>query len=92
MSKKYIMITAISHFRMRYCVPADTVDSVQEAEELINNQSVEDFSQLHISEDIIDTKVLSEEEMLKQFDEDNEYLKEWSQDQKTAWVYRQLPD
>jgi hypothetical protein len=98
MSKQYVLVTAISHFRMRYCIPVDKLraenpdatdeqfNAVEWANECVTMQEVEEFSQAHISEDIVDTRLVSEEEMLQQFDSDNDYLHSWSRDKKIEWV------
>lgn len=100
MSKQYVMVTAISHFRMRYCIPVDELrkenldasdeqfNAVEWANDSVTAQEVDEFSQYHISEDIIDTRVISEEDMLSQFDEDNDYLSGWSKQQKIDYVHR----
>jgi hypothetical protein len=92
MPKQYVLVTAISHFRMRYCVPVDALDSededvaVHKAKMLVDNQEVQEFSQLHISEDVVDTQILSEDELLAQFDADNDYLRSWTDEKKIEWV------
>lgn len=100
MSKKYVMVTAISHFRMRYCIPVDELraenpdasdeqfNAIEWANDCVTMNEVEEFSQMHISEDIVDSRVVSESEMLAQFDEDNEYLSSWDREQKLASVHR----
>lgn len=98
MSKQYVLVTAISHFRMRYCIPVDELraenpdatdeefNAIEWAEDCVTLESVKEFSQQHISEDIIDTRIISEEEMLRQFDEDNSYLSTWSRQKKIEYV------
>jgi hypothetical protein len=100
MSKQYVLVTAISHFRMRYCIPVDELrkenldatddqfDPVTRAKDCVTMNEVDEFSQAHISEDIVDTRVVSEEEMLRQFDEDNDYLRSWTTDKKIEFVHR----
>lgn len=100
MSKEYVIVTTISHFRMRYCIPVDELrkenldasdeqfSSIEWANDCVTMNEVEEFSQMHISEDIIDTRVVSEKEMLSQFDTDNDYLRSWSEQQKIDHVHR----
>lgn len=100
MSKEYVLVTAISHFRMRYCIPVDELrkenaeasdeqfDPVSWANDCVTMEECEEFSQMHISEDIVDSRVVSEEEMLQQFDEDNPYLNSWTREQKIESVRR----
>jgi hypothetical protein len=92
MSDQYVLITAISHFRMRYCVPVDALDSedldvaIHKAKMLVDNQEVQEFSQAHISEDIVDTQIISEDEMLDQFVADNDYLRSWTREKKIEHI------
>lgn len=98
MSKQYVIVTAISHFRMRYSIPVDELraenpdasdsefNAVEWANDCVTMNEVDEFSQMHISEDIVDSRVVSEEEMLQQFDEDNPYLNSWSREQKITSV------
>lgn len=100
MSKEYVLVTAISHFRMRYCIPVDELrkenadasdkdfNAVEWANDCVSMQECEEFSQAHISEDIVDTRVVSEDEMLRQFDEDNTYLSGWTREKKIESVHR----
>ena len=100
MSKQYVMVTAISHFRMRYCIPVDELraenpdasdeqfNAVEWANDCVTMNECDEFSQMHISEDIVDSRVVSESEMLAQFDEDNPYLQGWTREQKLASVHR----
>ena len=95
MSKKYAVVTAVSTFRMRYVIPVDdlqamvkddlTIDddmAISWAYDSVTCEDVIDFSQKHLGEQIIDGAVLTEEEVLKLFDKDNDYLKDWSLDKK----------
>jgi hypothetical protein len=43
-----------------------------------------------MGEYIVDTVEMNEEDMLAQFDKDNDYLREWTKDQKVAWVRKQI--
>lgn len=100
MSKEYVLVTAISHFRMRYCIPVDELrkenpeasdeqfNAIEWANDCVTMNECDEFSQAHISEDIVDTRVVSEEEMLRQFDEDNDYQRSWTREQKIAFVHR----
>ena len=100
MSKEYVLVTAISHFRMRYCIPVDELrkenleasdeqfNAIEWANDCVSMSECDEFSQMHISEDIVDSRVVSEEEMLRQFDEDNPYLQGWTREQKITSVHR----
>lgn len=95
--EKYVIVTTISSFRHRYCVPVSELQKLNPdhpvepeswAKDCVTMEEVEEFSQLHIGETIIDTAVLSEDEMLALFDKDNDYLKNWSKEQKISHVHR----
>jgi len=95
--EKYVIITTISSFRHRYCVPVSELQKLNMdhpvepeswAKDCVTMEEVEEFSQEHIGEKIIDSTVLTEDEMLTLFDKDNDYLKNWSKEQKIAHVHR----
>jgi len=50
-------------------------------------EDVKEFSQRHVGEQIIDAQVLREPEVLQFFDADNDYLKDWTEDQKISWIH-----
>ena len=51
--------------------------------------TLEDFAQQHVAEDIFSHRVVSEEEYLRIFDEMNDYLKDWSVEQKKKYIYKE---
>jgi hypothetical protein len=92
--EKYVLVTTISHFRLRYAIPLSELQKLNPdlevdptwANDSVTMQEVKEFSQLHISEDIVDTRVLTQSEMLAQFREDNPYLSSWTDEKKIEWV------
>ena len=82
MNDKYVLVTAISTHRMRYAIPMDELQKFNEehpvdprwALDCVTCQEIEEFSQDHLGEQIVDYDVLTEEEILAQFDKDNDYL------------------
>tara|TARA_R110000744_G_scaffold63850_2_gene131320 strand:- start:481 stop:798 length:318 start_codon:yes stop_codon:yes gene_type:complete len=95
MSKDYVVVTAISSFRMRYVMHKDDlqklntekqVNAIEWANDTVINDDCEEFSQEYMGEYIADTVEMNEEDMLKLFDKDNDYLSEWTKDQKIAMV------
>lgn len=100
-SKKYVVVTAISSHRMRYVMnvedlqelnPSVNITGHEEewAGDTVTCQEVEEFSQDWLGEQIIDTRIVDEEEMLQLFDKDNDYLKGWDRDYKVQWVRKNL--
>jgi hypothetical protein len=94
MSKQYVVVTTVQTFRHRYVIPVDklqarnpnnTVDPAW-ALDCVTCEEVKEFSQLHLGEQILDSKVASEEEVLELFDSDNGYLKGWDLDYKLEWI------
>lgn len=90
--KQYVIVTAISTHRMRYCVPLDdlrdhdgTVDP-KWALDSVTMQEVKEFSQDWLGEQIVDYRVVDVNGMLDQFDMDNDYLKGWTMAKKITWV------
>ena len=95
MSKDYVVVTCISSYRMRYVMHKDDlqkmnpdaeVDMVEWANDTVTMEECEEFSQKYMGEYIVDTNLLSEEEMLELFDKDNDYLKDWDKDFKVKWI------
>lgn len=94
---KYVMVTAISSYRIRYAIPVDELQKLNEdvpvdgheiewAEDSVTCQDAEEFSQLHIGESIIDSRIVDEQEMLQMFDAENDYLKSWTKAEKIEHV------
>ena len=95
MSKDYVVVTCISSHRVRYVMHRDDlqklntenpVNAIEWANDTVNMNECEEFSQEHMGEYIADTVEMNEEDMLELFDKDNEYLSEWTKDQKLEWV------
>ena len=90
MKNKYVVVTTVSTFRHRYVIPMDELQALNPevpvdskwALDLVTCEDIEEFSQLHIGEHIVDMVEKNEEEILELFDKDNDYLKEWDRDQK----------
>ena len=95
---KYVIVTAISSYRMRYCIPVDELQKlntevpiedheIEWAEDCVTCGEVEEFSQKHIGETILDTEIVDEEQMLNKFDTDNDYLRGWTREKKIQHVH-----
>lgn len=97
-TKKYAKVTTVSSFYHTYMVPLDKLQELNPeapvdpnwlAESVIMNE-VEEFSQLHVGENILDVEVVNEDEMLIEFDKKNDYLKDWTKERKIKWVRKSL--
>jgi hypothetical protein len=95
MSEEYVVVTTISTHRMRYVIPMSKLQKMNEdcqvdpkwALDVVTMQEAEEFSQIHLGEQIVDSAVMNEKEILNLFDSDNDYLKEWDNDYKLAWIH-----
>ena len=87
---KYVLVDAISTFRMRYAVavPDSLTDeeAITWAKDSVTMEECEEFSQYHIGESISSTSILSKESLLSQFDKDNDYFTSWPEDVKMRCV------
>lgn len=91
---KYAVVTCISQFRERYVIPIDDLQALNTdspvqldwAGDCVTCNEVQEFSQKHIGETIIDIAEMTEEEILKLFDSDNDYLKGWGREKKLEWI------
>jgi hypothetical protein len=102
MKSEYVVVTAISSFRIRYVMHKDDLralnteidpsDSqlVEWAKDTVTCEEVEEFSQMHLAENIIDSELIDEDRMLELFDSDNDYLSKWERDKKIAFVRKQM--
>jgi hypothetical protein len=91
---EYVVVTTISTFRERYVIPMDELQKLNPdqpvdpswALDCVTCQEIKEFSQRHVGEQIIDAQVVKEKEILQFFDADNDYLAEWSEEQKLEWI------
>ncbi len=97
--KDYVVVTTISSHRIRYVMHRDDlqklnpdlpVDSVEWANDTVFSEECEEFSQEYMGEYIVDTVEMNEADMLDLFDKDNDYLSEWTKDQKIELVRRNV--
>lgn len=93
MTKKYVIVTATSTHRMRYAVPVDELvddgdldKAALYAMDSVTTEEVKEFSQEHLGEQIVDSRVYNEDEMLDLFEKDNDYLKSWTRERKLEYV------
>jgi hypothetical protein len=70
---------------MRYVIEAKNASDAKD-EVTMNVGELAEFSQLHIDEMITSARQIDKKEYLRLFDEDNEYLKNWSNEQKLNWI------
>ena len=80
---KLYLIRTISSFVHNYAVRAD---SVEEAVQLVEDQTIEEMSQRHIGELTTDSHEIDEDEYIEIFDRENDYLSDWSRERKLSWI------
>jgi hypothetical protein len=73
------MIETISQYRMVYCIECDNPDIAINA---VKNSDVEEFGQQWLGEVIMTTREVDNQEALKVHDELNDYLVNWTDEQK----------
>jgi hypothetical protein len=84
---KIYKIEAISMFKMTYYIKAKSEEhALDEYCCELENDTFKEGSQKHIDEVCSDVRELTEEEFLKEFDRDNEYLQSWTKEQKLNMI------
>ena len=97
-NKKYVVVTTVSSFRIRYVVPMSELSKSNEELPVdpkwtldgVTCEDYEEFSQEHMGETIVDWTIENEGEILQRFDSENDYLAEWTKKQKLELIYRNL--
>jgi hypothetical protein len=79
------LVETVSMFRMRYVIEANNAEHAKD-EVTANNGELYEFSQLHVDEMITSVREIDQSEYLRQFDEDNECLKDWADEDKLSFV------
>lgn len=82
------MVDCISQFLIRYVVEVE--DDLEHAYDEVcireGDANFHEFSQAHLGQMIISGREISKEEYLKVFNEDNDYLKNWTEEQKLNFI------
>jgi len=94
--EKYVVVTTISQFKIRYVVPMSELQKENElapvdpkwALDGVTCNDYEEFSQEHLGEVITDWCVENEEQILERFDRENDYLAGWTKEQKLNNIKR----
>jgi len=81
--EKIYLIETVSMFRHRYAVRAQ---SVEHAKDIVTCEEAEEISQEYIGENIVGGREITEDEYLQIFDQDNDYLKNWSVELKLSKI------
>lgn len=86
---KWVLVEAISQFRMRYMVETPD-DHPEYALDTVTMNEAKEFSQEHLGEIIVSHHVVTEEEALKLFDEDNDYCSSWNKETKMRNMFTSI--
>lgn len=76
---KLFLVDTVSSHRVSYVVRCK---SEEHAMDTVTMDEAEEFSQVHLGENISRVTEITEEQYLTLFDKDNEYLQSWSDEQK----------
>jgi hypothetical protein len=88
MKDRYVVLTAVSSFRQRYVVPVSEVQKWNEetkltdtlaqqwAQESVEAEEINEFSQKWIGEEVYDINIVEEEEVLALWQKDNPNMTE----------------
>ena len=86
--KKIVMVEVLSQYRIRYAVEVE--ENIDHALDEVfikeGNADFKEFSQEHLGTVIVSHREINKEEYLRMFDEDNDYLKSWSEENKLNWI------
>lgn len=86
--KKLVLVDCISQHRIRYVVEVENDIDHALDEVVVNefNADFEEFSQEHLGQVIVSHREISKEEYLTIFNEDNDYLQSWTEEQKLRFI------
>lgn len=89
---KIVLVETVSTFRHVYAVELKDDEPKEYALDTVvsGEKGLDEFSQQHISEDIFSHRVITEEEYIRVFDEMNDYLTGWSDEQKKEFIYKEV--
>lgn len=80
---KFVMVDAISQFRIRYVVevPDDAnCSAIEYAEDSVTMEDAREFTQKHLGEMIVDSREIELEDAISQFRNEEPAYSEWSDD------------
>ena len=85
MKTELVLVECISTFRERYVVEVPHGKKEWALDTVILNETVE-FSQEHLGETIVSHRVIDEVEFNRLHEEDNDYLKNWTSEQRKTLI------
>ena len=88
---EFVLVETVSMFRERYVVEVPAGKTDWASDTVVSNDAKE-FSQKHLDEVIISTRTVTKGELLKLCDEDNDYAKIWTEEQKVEAFVTRMKD
>jgi len=85
MSKRLYLVEILTTFRNSFAIEAE---SSKIAEDLAMTECVDGFSQLHLGDQLYRTREITEEEYLRTFDGDNDYLSSIPTERKLSYILK----
>lgn len=87
--KKIYIIDAVSSYKISYAV---TAESKEEAREKFEKGNLEEMGQQWLGERFIKSFEVTEDGYIAYFDEINDYLKEWTKEQKMQFIDKEFSE
>jgi len=87
----WVLVETVSMYRIRYVIECP-VDHPEYALDTVTAEQAKEFSQSHIGETIISSRVISEEEALAMCDVDNIYQSSWTKEEKIKGNFTRMED
>lgn len=88
---EWVLVETVSTFRMRYMVEVPK-GKAEYALDTVTMEEAKDFSQEHLGEQICSHRVVTKEEAIELCDHDNDYTKDWSEDNKFRAFFTTIQD
>ena len=91
---KIVLVETVATFRHMYAVAVKDDEPIEYALDDVTayatgfENELTEFAQNHVGEDIFSYREISEEEYLKIFDKENDYLSDWDDNQKKQYIYK----
>ena len=79
---KYVLVDTVLSYRIRYVIELDDTDPNEYALDTVVCNEATEFSQEYLGEHIVSYRQVTEEEVIRLCDEDNDYLKSWDNQMK----------
>lgn len=86
MAKKLVLVTTISTFTHSYVFSEDEDVDSKLVLDFIGDEGTEEMSQTWMGEQIVNHRDITVEEYLEIFDRENDYLKNWTTEQKLRFI------